>query len=955
MKLRRTAAFLVVAGLVASCGGGGSGDSSERTRNAALEVDSTALPFAATNLWAWDIKWSEEAQRAVSFTGDSTYEGLFVGGASVVKTSDPNDESVPAAFPVATYGVKTGVPDGKGGWYVGGGTVVIDGNARGKMAHILADGTVDNAFYLNLTADMRYGYDASEVHWMAMHPNGTDVVVTISGVTSVSGEEVSSSCAAVYVLDGTTGMRKKDLEPREPVGCSYQPVLVGNRLITQPAGGTDGVPLLVSIDLTTGLSDGFVDPLNARFPYFKTSDWDYRYLAEMEVRGNTLWVFGNLDRQHHRVAKFDLSTGQVVDFAAPAVEATQWSAWQFDYAATDTHVMVHVRDNDENGRFVSVFHVFDAASGRKVPFSPDITRGAWDWNVNEVSVWRNNFLLSGNLFSVNGRKVRGHVVLDAAGNTAASQLPYTLGSTSEVRTIDFAIDRTLVVFPWTTGMYDAYFTGRVLVTDTNGVPQVFRFDDDTESRDIGGVGVVGKWLYVSSLSPWVENEPLWTDSRVDRFDLTTGKRDEGFRVDTDGSYVYDIYGNDEHVAFILSENRPDGTQPSTVSLRSARDGAETARVPLLVEGEQMTPGEATVSDGMMYVRVVSQQGIEPPVAARIDMATGDVVYVTGARSAEFGWNRPTLTSKGLMLPMQGSILVIDPTTMAVTKSIDVAGASDVVEAGGRLVVNTSEGTGSVELDTDTLDVKGAWGPAKSFWSRIVAAGDGFIAGTASPMKIAPNTVASGLVGLKADGSPVALAEYRRIGSRPKADSPDVVQTVSPQVLTLPGAPEQPVPQVPGPNATTQRGSERVSIVDVAPGDRSVTVTYRGGSDGGKHTVRVVGGRQSCSSSSGSCTVKGLTAGTAYRFVVVPESADAQASAESVAVSPWVALKKGATKKATALLKVPAKGTAKWTVKGAACVLKGTNVTGRKKGRCSLTVSVKTKSGTIRSSVDVRVQ
>jgi len=146
----------------------------------------------------------------------------------------------------------------------------------------------------------------------------------------------------------------------------------------------------------------------------------------------------------------------------------------------------------------------------------------------------------------------------------------------------------------------------------------------------------------------------------------------------------------------------------------------------------------------------------------------------------------------------------------------------------------------------------------------------------------------------------------------------------------------------------------VSIIDVAPDDRSVTATYHGGKGGGKHMVRVVGGKQSCDSSSGSCTVKGLTAGTQYRFVVVPESDDVQASAESVAVAPWVALKTGSTKKATSLLKLPTKGTAKWTVKGAACALKGTSVTAKKKGMCTLTVSVRTKTGTMRAVTNVRV-
>ncbi|MFM8531550.1 MAG: hypothetical protein ACKOD2_18120, partial [Ilumatobacteraceae bacterium] len=856
---------------------------------------------------------------------------------------------MPAAFPVSTYGVRTGVPDGKGGWYVGGGTVVIDGSARGKMAHILADGTVDNAFFLNLTPDMRYGYDASEVHWMAMHPNGTDVVVTISGVTSVSGEEVRNSCSSVYVLDGTTGMRKKDLEPKDPVGCSWQPVLVGNRLITQPGNSDGGVPLLVSVDLTTGMRDGFLDGLNQRFPYFNATDWDYRQLAELEVRGNTLWVFGNLDRQHHRVAKFDLATGQMVDFAAPAVTSTQWDAWQFDYAATDTRVMVHVRERGDNGEFVSVFHVFDAATGKKVAFAPEIKQEPWTWTVHDVTVWRNNFLLSGSLSSVNGRAVRHHAAIDGDGNTAPSQLPYTTNSQPvRIEVMEFAaLDRSLVTFHGTTAMYDGYYTGRILITDKNGVPQEFRLDDDTESRDIGGVGVVGKWLYVSSQTPYVEGEALWGDSRVDRFDLTTGARDESFRVDTAGKYVYDIYGNDDHVAFILSENNADGTQPSRVSLRSARDGAETNRVDLVVEGEKMLPGEATVADGMLYVRVVPQQGIETPPAARINLATGELTYVSGAPTSEYRWTRPTLTSKGLMLPMTNEVLVIDPATLKVTASIDLAGASDVAESGGKIIVSSSEGSGNVELDSSSLAVKGVWGAKDVPWTRVVAAGDAFIAGLAGPTKIALGTVASGLVGLKTDGTPVALAGYRRLGGRPKADSPDVVQTVAPQVLTLPGAPEQPVPQVPGPNATTQRVAERASIVNVVPGDRSVTVTWRTGSGGGKHTVRVVGGTQSCSDSSGSCTVKGLTAGTQYSFVVVPEADDVQASAESVAVSPWAALKKGATKKATSLLKVPAKGTAKWSVKGAACALKGTNVTAAKKGTCTLTVSVKTKSGTLR--------
>jgi len=951
MGIRRFTAVLVLAGLVAACGGGG--DSTERTRNVALEVDSAALPFAASNVWPWDIKWSPEAQRAVAYSGDASYEGLFVGQASVVKTSDPNDESVPASFPVSQLGAKTGAPDGKGGWYLGGSYLYMDGQSRGKLVHVLPDGTVDNAFFLDITPDQTRGYDWSAVNWVAMHPNGTDVLVAISGATSVGGVEVENLCNRIYVIDGATGARKVDADPTAELGCTNIHEVVGNRLFTSGGYGEES-PLVASVDLTTERTDNYLDALNARYPYFKDSDWDYRIVSEIEVRGDTLWVFGNLDRKDHRVAKFSLATGAPVDFAAPPVVSSAWEPWHWDFAATDSHVMMHVRERDENGGHVSVYHLFDATTGAKTAFDPRISAVSWNWQVRDVTVWNGNFLLTGQFHSAAGRRVRGHVTLDPQGRVAASQLPYAVSSMNyeyiDVREFA-AVDRTFVNFVGTNALYDPVLTGMVLVTDKNGVPQEFRLDEDTESRELGGVGVVGTWLYVSSSSPFVEGEPAWTDTRVDRFDLVTGKRDKSFRVDTSGNFVYDIYGDDRNLAFV--QMRSD-TWTNNVSLRSAADGTETTTVELIASEEVMQPGEAMVDAGRLFIRVVPQQGVTAEILARIDLATGQITYVTGASSSDYMWTRPVKTSRGLMIPMMDRVQVIDPETMTVTGSIKIADATEVAEIGGRLIVNAPS---MREVDPETLEVIGPWGPQDFTVTRLVSPGDSAVSGSPQPWRRSSTEVVSGIFGVTSDGTIATVSGYKRLGERAAADSSDVIQVGGPPVQALPmpvGTP-QVVPNAPTPNVTTQRESVRVAIMNVAPGDRSATVTFTPAPGVDKHTVRVVGGTQSCTTSTGSCTVKGLTAGTQYRFVVIPDGDSAIVSGESVPVAPWAAMKKGSTKKASSLLKVPAKGTAKWKVTGASCTLKGKNVVAQKKrGMCTLTVSVKTKSGTVRASTNVFV-
>lgn len=66
-----------------------------------------------------------------------------------------NDEDNNPAFPTAAGEVEVIVPDGNGGWYVGGSFTSIGGSGQDRVAHILANNTVDPAFDFAVNSTVR--------------------------------------------------------------------------------------------------------------------------------------------------------------------------------------------------------------------------------------------------------------------------------------------------------------------------------------------------------------------------------------------------------------------------------------------------------------------------------------------------------------------------------------------------------------------------------------------------------------------------------------------------------------------------------------------------------------------------------------------------------------------------------------------------------------------------------
>ena len=82
--------------------------------------------------------------------GDFTRAGPMTGGG--VPLAVDSGQPLPS-FPKVDGDVFAVVPDGAGGWYIGGAFARVGGEPRENLAHVLADATLDPAWAAKLRAD----------------------------------------------------------------------------------------------------------------------------------------------------------------------------------------------------------------------------------------------------------------------------------------------------------------------------------------------------------------------------------------------------------------------------------------------------------------------------------------------------------------------------------------------------------------------------------------------------------------------------------------------------------------------------------------------------------------------------------------------------------------------------------------------------------------------------------
>ena len=337
----------------------------------------------------------------ISLDGDDVYLGgsFSQGGyfTDAVALYEDGSDVPEAEFPVFESGnVQVAIPDGSGGWYIGGSFNDVDGIERDGIAHVLSDNTLDESF------------DAGAITGFGNNVNALvlkDNILYIGGSFSqVDGTERLRLAA----LNATTGA----LLPWNPGANSTINTmeLNGNTLFvggsfTTIAGTTRN--RLASIDINTGNLSSWNPDVNST-------------VNELIIDGNELYVAGFFNQinsnPHPYVARFNLSTLNL-DSWSPNPNSTVNAV-----AINGNQVYLGGSFNSVNSTSQSNFAIVDKNTGNLSGSQISVNNTVW-----AIEVVGNTIYLGGSFTQVEGSErkyaaafnaiTRNLLPWDAAPNT----------------------------------------------------------------------------------------------------------------------------------------------------------------------------------------------------------------------------------------------------------------------------------------------------------------------------------------------------------------------------------------------------------------------------------------------------------------------------------------------------------------------------------------------------------
>jgi hypothetical protein len=156
---------------------------------------------------AWTTNGTVHAVRVVGdktyIGGDFTYVGPQVGGATTINLATG---ATKPGFPSITGDVRCCVPDGEGGWYIGGGFNMVGGVARQGLARILPNGQLDTSW----SADLNGGGAINSIVRYGSH-------FVVGGIFSTIAGQPVPRLAAFRADTGT--IESWTPSPNLPVNC----------------------------------------------------------------------------------------------------------------------------------------------------------------------------------------------------------------------------------------------------------------------------------------------------------------------------------------------------------------------------------------------------------------------------------------------------------------------------------------------------------------------------------------------------------------------------------------------------------------------------------------------------------------------------------------------------------------------------------------------------------------
>lgn len=257
------------------------------------ETDEVSEPAAVVDGAVYVLEMSSDGE-TLYVGGDfsSLEEALFSGeGAPFNETTHEPDASFPAIVTEVEIGetIYSAIPDGDGGWYIGGTFNTVDGVPTGPVVHILSDNTLDADFQPEFTPQL---FSVVEIHALVLSPDGETLYV---GGGFIEANGISrNGIAAFNTSDGTlVETFDANLEFEFEPGYVGDMILFGSTLyvgggFSEINGDATARYGIAAVDAMTGSTTAF--DLTAEVVSETTNVSDMAISAD----GSTLYIAGDV-------------------------------------------------------------------------------------------------------------------------------------------------------------------------------------------------------------------------------------------------------------------------------------------------------------------------------------------------------------------------------------------------------------------------------------------------------------------------------------------------------------------------------------------------------------------------------------------------------------------------------------------------------------------------------------
>ncbi len=340
--------------------------------------------------------------------GDFTQVGPATGSAVFLDLPGGNLASDP--YLDVTNGVSVAIPDNAGGWYIGGEFRHAGGQAHPRLAHILANGSIDPLWAAS--AD-------NEVTSLALDGSTLYAGGSFSNVNGVPRNYLAA-------LDAATGSLKS-WNPAPNNYVSALTVSAGSLYVGGQFSQIAGVSRTALASFDTG--SGALNPWNPSL----ASSFSVRVLC-LAVVGSKIHVGGNFSQANgsprSNLAAFDAATG-ALDSWDPGADSDVVTLKPWGSLIYAGGYFYEVGGLPRNG-----FAVIDASTGAVTPYSADLGGTA-----NAIAISGTTLFLGGDFATVNGQR---RYYLAALDLSSGALLPWDPGADNIVRAMEATGSRLLV-------------------------------------------------------------------------------------------------------------------------------------------------------------------------------------------------------------------------------------------------------------------------------------------------------------------------------------------------------------------------------------------------------------------------------------------------------------------------------------------------------------------------------